>query len=342
MSHLIRVHLLTAAVLIAAPCQAQTNILRNSSFETGGLAGWSSFGGNIFAERTNPSAIVPRTGSTLVKMFGQFTGQANATGIYQTFATTPGENFILDCWSRHWGGDPILGSGPPNDNSMAMKIAFFDAADVEIGAVESTILDGNSPTDVWIDNIPIIATAPAGTASVQALIMFLQPGVAPGSGQVDDIYFNGAPDNPPYPGTGEDLVLTTGVGPGGPSGGNPNFVKTALVGDTFECNVVSPSGTFAGAEYILLAQPFTTGNPPGTAVLPSVYLVLTQPVYILVGTSMPLIGKPRIAPGTGSTTYYITPPGLAGNSAMLQALVLDPRTNNNFYAASDGYEIQFQ
>ena len=25
-----------------------------------------------------------------------------------------------------------------------------------------------------------------------------------------------------------------------------------------------------------------------------------------------------------------------------RALVLDPRTNNNFYAASDGYEIQFQ
>lgn len=338
----IRVALLTATALIAVPCQAQTNIVRNSSFEYGGLAGWGTFGGNIFAEKTNPSAIIPHSGSTLVKMFGQFTGSANVTGVYQSFATNPGENFMLDCWSRHYGGDPILGSGPPNDNSMVMKIAFFDSADVEIGGVESTILDGNSPTNVWIDNFPIIATAPAGTVSVQALVMFLQPGVAPGAGQIDDIYFSGAPDNPPYPGTGEDLVLTTGVGPGGPSGGNPNYIKTASAGDALECNVSSPGSTFDGAQYILLAQPFVTGNPPGTTILPSVYLVLTQPVYLLVGTAIPLIGNPRIAPGSGSSTFYVTPPGLAGNSAMLQALVFDPRTNNNFYAASDGLEFQFQ
>ena len=323
------------------PCQAQTNILKNSSFESGGAAAWGPFG-NVFAERTSPPAIVPRTGSNLIKMFGQFTGSSNATGIFQSFATQPGENFILDCWSRHWSGDPVVGAGPPNDNSMVMKIAFFDAYDVEIGAVESTILDGSSPTDVWIDNIPIVATAPAGTVSVQALILFLQPGVIGGAGQVDDIYFSGAPDNPPYPGTGEDLVLTTGVGPGGPSGGNPNFVKTALTGDLLECNVASPGGTYALAGYALLAQPFTTGNPPGPS-LPSLYMSLSQPVIILVNSvAAPVIGAPVIGPNFGTSSYFVTPFGLAGTSAMVQALVFDSGANNGFYAISDGYEIQFQ
>jgi len=332
---------LLATALFAVPCQAQTNILRNTSFETGGLAGWSTFGGNIFAEKTNAPAIVPRTGSTLVKMFGQFTGAFNVTGIYQSFATKPGENFILDCWSRHWSGDPLLGSSATYGNSMSMKIAFFDSASLEIGGVEATILDGTSPTDVWIDNIPIVATAPAGTVSVQALILFLQPGVDPGAGQVDDIYFTGAPDNPPYPGTGEDLLLTTGIGPGGTSGGNPNYVKVALAGDQVECNIASPGGTYALALYVLLAQPFATGNPPRPR-LPSLYMNVTRPVFILAGAATPLLGGPRIGPALGSSMFFQAPPGLAGSSAMLQVLVFDSAAANAFYATSDGYEIVFQ
>lgn len=330
---------LLATALFAVPCQAQTNVLRNSSFESGGLAGWTTFG-NIFAETSKPG-ISPRTGSTLCKMFGQFTGSFNVGGIFQSFPANPGESFTIDCWSRHWSGDPLVGGGPPNDNSMAMKVAFFDSTMVEIGGVETTILDGTFPTDVWIDNPPLTAVAPAGTVEVQALILFLQPGTDPGAGQVDDIFFTGPPDNPPYAGTGDDLLLTTGVGPGGTSGGNGNYVKNVLAGDLVECNVASPGGAWALAPYFLLAQPFVTGNP-AIPVFPSLYLDVTQPIFILVGTPVPIVGAPVIAPGSGTSTFFVTPAGLAGNSVMVHALVVDPGVKNGFYAASDGYEIVFQ
>ncbi len=335
----IRTAFLTAA-LLALPCHAQTNILRNSSFEGGGLAGWNVFG-NVFAESGKPG-IVPRTGSTLAKMFGQFTGSFNVGGIFQSFPAAPGDTFTMDCWSRHYSGDPLIGAGPPNDNWMVMKIAFFDATGAEITGTEATILDGTSPTDVWINNAPIMATAPAATVSVQALILFLQPAVDGGAGQVDDIFFTGGPDNPPYPGTSEDLVLTTGVGPGGTSGGNGNYIKQAFAGDLIECNVASPNGTYALAPYIMFAQGFVTGNPPQPLVLPSLYLDLSKPIILLVtGSGLPPLGAALIGPN-GSSTFYAVPAGLTGNSVIVQALVSDMSAANGRYAATDAYEFEFK
>ena len=105
--------------------------------------------------------------------------------------------------------------------------------------------------------------------------------------------------------------------------------------------MASPGGTYTLSPYVLLLQPFTTGSPP-QPVLPSLFMNLSRPVFILVGLAAPVVGTPIIAPATGTSTYYVTPAGLAGNSAMVQALVLDPSTANAFYAASDGYEIVFK
>ena len=329
---------LLATALFAVPCQAQTNFLTNPGFESG-LTGWSSFGA-AGAQTSYPPQFTPNTGSGLASLTGQG-GAFNVSGIFQTFPANPGDQFTIDAYSRHWGSDPLTGYGAPNDNWVVMKMAFFDAGGVEIGGAEATILDGTFPTDIWIDNAPVMGTAPAGTVTVQAFILFLQPQAGLGTALVDDLFFTGPMNNAPFPGTGDDLLLTTGVGGAAPTGGNGNYTKTANGGDLIEVNVQTPGGAFSLKPYFLLGQAFPTGSPL-TPTVPSVYFNLTLPVIILVngGVGGPF-GPPVIGPLTGASSFYVAPPGQTGVSLMLQALVADPAAANGTFATSDGYVIDF-
>lgn len=180
------------AVLV---CGASTafaqNLLINPGFEDG-LNGWNVFG-NAFPETTNPPAIEPFEGDGVAKMFGNFSGGFDVTGIFQEFAAAPGQEWTMDSYSRHFSGDPLTGSGAPDFNWTVMKIVFKDAGDIEIGAVESTILDGTFATDVWHDNAAISGTAPAGTVQVEAFILFLQPFNDGGAAQIDNVSLLPAP-----------------------------------------------------------------------------------------------------------------------------------------------------
>ena len=162
-----------ATALLGTSALAQ-NLVANPSFEAG-IPGWTAFGPNVYFEVSNPPAIVPRTGNQLLKIYGQFLGGFNVSGIFQSIPAVPGERFTLDCWSRHFAFDPIAGTGGPNDNKAVMKMAFFDATNLEIGSAERRVLDGTSPTNTWIDNAPVAGTAPAGTVRVEVLLLFVQP-----------------------------------------------------------------------------------------------------------------------------------------------------------------------
>lgn len=329
---------LLVTALFAVPCQAQTNFLTNPGFENG-FNGWTGFG-PVAAQTSFPPQYVARSGNGLAELAGNG-GGFNVSGIFQTFSANRGDKFTIDAYSRHWGSSALTGTGFPNGNWMIMKMAFFDASMVEIGGAEGTILDGNSPTDVWIDNPPVVGIAPAGTVTVQAFILFLQPAAGLGEGHVDDIFFTGPANVAPYAGTGEDLLLTTGVGAGGTSGGTGNYIKSASGGSLVECNVASPGGTYRLRPYFLLAQPFPTGAPP-QPMLPSVWFNLTQPLFIVVdGNAAGPFGPPVIGPLQGTSTFFGVPSGLGGTSLMLQALAVDPTATNGIFAASDGYEIQF-
>jgi hypothetical protein len=168
------------------------NVLVNPGFETGpvgfGAPGWFTFG-NGFTESANP-CIVPFAGNQLMKMFGTF-NPFGVSGIFQEFPTAPGDVWTLSAKSRHCSDDPMLGNHVlgGSGNWVVQKLAFFDAANVEIGAsaVESTILDGSYATDTWFNNAPISGTAPAGCVKVQAFVLYLQPGYDGGAAQIDEV-----------------------------------------------------------------------------------------------------------------------------------------------------------
>lgn len=174
----------------AAPVSAQ-NVLSNPGFEVGapgyGATGWIVFG-NVYTEASAPPAVDPLSGNQLAKLFGPFAGGFGVSGMFQEFAAAPGEEWEMSSHARHWSGDPMLGVGAPDDNWVVQKIVFKDAGDAEIGAVESTILDGTYAPDVWHPAAAISGIAPPGTVQVEAFILFLQPNNAGGAAQVDDLF----------------------------------------------------------------------------------------------------------------------------------------------------------
>src|SRR5262245_43722519 len=137
-----------AAIAILPPVASAANLFANPSFEAGpvgyGALGWFAFG-NTYTE-----AITPLSGNQVNKQFGNFNGGFNVTGIFQEFPATPGSIWELDVWSRHNTGDSLIGSQQTGGNWVVQKIVFKNGADIEIGANESTILDGTFPLDTWI------------------------------------------------------------------------------------------------------------------------------------------------------------------------------------------------
>ncbi len=181
-----------AGLTFTLPAFPGATPLNNPSFEDegGSLASWEIFsaGFNVIAETVDATnfVITPRTGDWECKMFGQFNGSDNESGIYQTLPAEPGQVWEIDAWSRVNSDDPLL----PASNFMTMRIEFFDSDSNVIGTPDEVmILDGTSPQDVWIDNPALQSTAPANTVSVRPVWTFNQIGFDGGAGHLDDLRF---------------------------------------------------------------------------------------------------------------------------------------------------------
>jgi hypothetical protein len=166
---------------------ANANLLTNPGFEDG-YSGWISFG-NAYTESSSAASLFPaHGGDRMAKMFGNFSGGFNVTGAFQSFAAAEGQIWSIDCFSYNWSADAMSGG-----NWAVMKLAFFNASNAEIGFAETRILDAASPRDTWLDNTPAVGVAPAGTTSVQAFLLFLQPEFAGGAAWFDDVVVTPAP-----------------------------------------------------------------------------------------------------------------------------------------------------
>ncbi|MGD8414485.1 MAG: hypothetical protein PVF33_09645 [Candidatus Latescibacterota bacterium] len=136
-------------------------------------------------------------------MYGNFwcEGCFNVSGIFQEFPSVAGDQWEMSSNARYSSSDPMVGSQAAGGNWVVQKIAFFDAGANEISGVESIILDGSFAADTWHASGMISGTAPAGTATVQALILYLQPSLDGGAAHIDDVYFGAGPTVPVEEGT---------------------------------------------------------------------------------------------------------------------------------------------
>lgn len=148
-----------------------------------------------------------------------------------------------------------------------------------------------------------------------------------------------APGTVPYPGTAEDLSLSTGVGGATPTTGVGHYVKSAVASESLVVLLTSPQGGFASLPFILAAEPFPTGAPPATYPgFPSVHMSPPGMVFLVNGNASPF---PTLV-GNGFTFSTIVPTFLSGQSVMFQAVALSGSAGNGVFAATDAHEIQVQ
>ncbi|MEZ6194839.1 MAG: hypothetical protein R3F20_03780 [Planctomycetota bacterium] len=145
----------------------------------------------------------------------------------------------------------------------------------------------------------------------------------------------------PFPGSGEDIALITGIN-GVEDDSLGSEVKQANIGDTLTIRTDSPMGTYTNAPYALLADLFATAGPLPTKISP----VNFPEVHISASVVVVLDGHNTasgaglnwvIAAGGGSTlNFSVLDPLLSGNSVLLQSLTINNMAANGFFAITDG------
>ncbi|MEJ2720975.1 MAG: FlgD immunoglobulin-like domain containing protein [bacterium] len=155
------------------------NLLVNPSFDSG-LTGWSTFA-NVFQDTR---VFATRTPIGSAKLFGPFTSPGDVSGMYQTFPAIPWSEWTYSLYALDTcEEDPINGT---NDNFATMKLVFLDGGGSVIDSTETTIVDNTSPLGTWT-KYTVNATAPIGTESVSAYVLFIQPSTLNGAVWVDDV-----------------------------------------------------------------------------------------------------------------------------------------------------------
>jgi hypothetical protein len=153
----------------AAVAAIGTNLLVNPGFELGSGAmasNWVSFG-DVYRTATNlTSGITALDGGWSLKMFGPFGAVLTEAGAYQNIAgASAGQTWRFSGFGLNWSGDEMT-----NTTAYGMAQLFFlDAGNNILQTSQSQHYDSTTPVDQW-QYFQITATAPAGTAAVQARV----------------------------------------------------------------------------------------------------------------------------------------------------------------------------
>jgi hypothetical protein len=156
----------------------------------GSLAGWSVFGNrpNLNNVSVHNEAVI--NGGASLKLFGQFNGFENFSGVTQGITVSPGDEVQADASIFVRSQDSISGT----NNSLLMRIEFYDEFGAKFGTSsmldveELTVANSGTVNNVWLDRA-LSAIAPAGASEARLAFVFRQPGNGGGAVHVDDINF---------------------------------------------------------------------------------------------------------------------------------------------------------
>jgi len=173
------------ALLVSAPLAAladDDNTLRDSSFERQlppDQGGWTMFDGSLFSSdraRSGRHSMFSAGFSRTVAYAPFFVGIVS--GSFQEFPADPGSRWRL----TGFGLAPTALQGTPAFGIV--QVSFFDADGKDLGTVEtadnktaraktSNEVNSQTPVGEWISLDTGIATAPAGTATIQAFTLYV-------------------------------------------------------------------------------------------------------------------------------------------------------------------------
>lgn len=140
------------------------------------LYGWTGFGNKF-------SYGLAYKGSTSLKMFGNFSGSFNSTGVYQDIPVTPGKWYRVKAQWMTPSNDRIAGA-----NYTALNIEWRDSGGNLISFVSTRGIDGATTPDQWVMN-QAQGYAPPNAAKARVVILFYQPALAAGSSRTDEVDF---------------------------------------------------------------------------------------------------------------------------------------------------------
>jgi len=183
--------LLGGSVFFDDAAISQTSItgLPNAGFEEAGTGTpftfWNHFG-NVFGD-----AQIVHSGSRAAKMYGNWSGPYNASGVFQDFPTQEGESWRGSAWVATVAADRI-GTG----NFAVLNVEWRDVAGNLISFVSAPAADPATQPDVW-HQVTIDATAPAGAVVARVVLLHIQgPEQSGGAVWWDDVEFGLAGGGP--------------------------------------------------------------------------------------------------------------------------------------------------
>lgn len=164
---------------------------RDADFDNGGfeelggtLNAWTILGNVI--DNVSTADDHSLDGDHALKLFGQFTGSSNSSGISQGITVSGGDVVRASVSSFIDSLDSVLAT----ENQVAMKIEFYDefggafASSDLIGESQIIIADGSSVNDSWLDHL-LVETAPSGAEEARLVFSFLQPANQSGAVYID-------------------------------------------------------------------------------------------------------------------------------------------------------------
>ena len=145
------------------------NLLTNPGFDDSGgsLEGWTTFG-NIIPNVSASNAVV-EDGTHALKIFGQFNGQQNFSGVSQAVAITGGDSLRAVANLRTPSWDTLFGK----TNDVTMTLEFFGDSNNLLDQISQVVHDGTTAENTWHEHA-LEMIAPAGAVEARLSFSFGQ------------------------------------------------------------------------------------------------------------------------------------------------------------------------
>jgi beta-glucanase (GH16 family) len=162
----------------------------NGDFESNGgsLAYWTKFGNSLNNVSSGNQQIAD--GAEALKLFGQFNGETNYSGIEQGISVSAGDDLTASADAFVASEDSIFGSG----NNVFFKIDYYNKQHGLFGSSEYISSDsillanGSTSNDQWLTK-ELTSVAPPGAVEARLAIVFEQKDNAGGAVFVDNVEF---------------------------------------------------------------------------------------------------------------------------------------------------------
>jgi hypothetical protein len=162
----------------------------DGGFQLGGgsLDAWTTF--NNTTGNVSAAAEAVLSGDKSLKLFGQFTGSSNTSGIWQGITVKPGDLVEANLSAFVRSADTLSATS----NSAQMKIEFYNQYGGSVGAGnflsanQALVADTSTANNVW-NARELSGIAPAGAVEARLVLQFVQPNNQFGAVHIDDVSF---------------------------------------------------------------------------------------------------------------------------------------------------------